>query len=72
VKTLTFIVTIPNIPEGMKDEKVRSWLQGEISHPYDAAFEADVRVDWRSSYTPPANPEREGNGCMIHGEMKRD
>ncbi len=69
-KTLQFIVTIPGIPEGMSNESVLSWLKDEISHPYDAYFEADVRV------TPireiEDDKERAGNGCMIYTQPAQE
>jgi hypothetical protein len=33
VKTLHFMVTVPNIPEGMEDEEVRDWLWDSLLHP---------------------------------------
>lgn len=67
-KTLHFMVTIPNIPDGMPDEVVRRWLRDEISHPEDAAFEASVKVEPIPvlDQVVAANPERDGNGCMIY------
>jgi len=67
VRTLKFEVTIPGVPETdqFSDEYVGSWLRQEIGHPYDAAYEADVEVKLLST-TEQANPEREGNGCMVY------
>lgn len=67
MKTLKFEVTIPGIPESdqYSDEYVTSWLRQEIGHPYDAAYEADVRVKLLPT-TENANPERENNGCMTY------
>lgn len=74
-KTLHFLVTIPDIPDGMSDEEVRDWLWNSILHPYDAAYEANVRVTpmpdshvSASAMIEAANPERDGNGCMIYGK----
>lgn len=65
MKTYTFTVTIPNVPDSMDPEEVRDWLWNSLLHPYDAAYEASVRVEWDSTYIP-ANPDRENNGCMIN------
>ncbi len=69
MRTLRFEVTIPNIPDGMADEEVRDWLWDSLLHPYDAAYEASVKVEPIPALdrVVAANPEREGNGCMIYG-----
>lgn len=69
-KILQFLVTVPEIPEDWTNETVRQWLLDEVGHPYDAAYEADVRVDFIS--TERANPERVGNGCMIFQEPAKE
>jgi hypothetical protein len=68
VKTLHFMVTVPNIPEGMEDEEVRDWLWDSLLHPYDAAYEASVTVEPIPALDAvvAANPERQNNGCMCH------
>lgn len=73
-RTLHFMVTIPNIPDGMPDEEVRDWLWDSILHPYDAAYEASVKVEPIPALDQvvAANPEREGNGCMIHGTTEKE
>jgi len=77
VKTFAYILTVPKIPDDWPEEKVRELLAGRIKHPYDAAFdysidmtplvglpesEASNDVDTRRR----ANPERDGNGCMVY------
>lgn len=62
------MVTVPGIPEGMTDKTVLNWLKDEISHPWDAYYEASVKIEPIPALDQvvAANPEREGNGCMIY------
>lgn len=69
MRTLHFLVTVPNVPETdqYSDEYVRSAVFHNVRHPYDAYFDADITVvPVPSSMVPVANPERDGNGCMIY------
>lgn len=74
MRTLHYMVTIPGIPDGMTDESVTDWLKEEISHPHDAYFEASVSVEPIPALdrVVAANPEREGNGCMIYGTTEKE
>lgn len=45
MKTYTFTVTIPNVPDDWDWTRVQLWLYNQITHPYDAAYEGDVTVE---------------------------
>lgn len=75
MRTVRLIVEIPNVPDWMTDDDTRAWLRDEISHPYDALYEAAVTValveeaGHLGAIVPPlANPERLGNGTMAYDD----
>lgn len=68
MRTVRLIVEVPNIPDTLTDDVVREWLNDQIDHPYDAAFEAGVRVTLADRPVPLANPERIGNGTMAYDD----
>lgn len=43
-KTLRFEVVIADVPDWMPEATVVSQLEREITHPYDAAFDANIDV----------------------------
>lgn len=70
-RTLHFMVTMPDIPDGMADQTVLDWVRDEISHPHDAYYDASIEVV-PYSLVEYANPERDGNGCMIFQEQAKE
>lgn len=45
-KIMRFEVRIPDIPDWMPVSAVREQLEREITHPYDAAFDASIDVNF--------------------------
>jgi hypothetical protein len=68
-KEVTLMVTVPGIPLDWPAQKVVDWMNFLLGHPVDSAYEAMVRVRAISEHPHGGeNPEREENGCMIHGK----
>lgn len=72
-KEVTVQVTVPGIPVDWPAERVASWVYSRLGHPVDSAYEAFVRTK-AVSETPhdAANPERDGNGCMIYQQSAQE
>jgi len=72
-KEVTVMVTVPGIPLEWPASRVASWVSERLEHPIDSGYEAFVRTRAISEHPHGGeNPEREGNGCMIHGGEKNN
>lgn len=63
-RTVQLKVEVPYVPEGMSDDDIREWARDSLDHPYDAAYEAFIKVSI-------AHPPVMSFGAVIHPDLRR-